>query len=156
MISTITNAQWDRRRGTATSVLEQMLEDGADPEDIENVYDVYRWIAESTRDVLGVTARDSTRVAALNNFNIGSHVGSFFNDLCTRYKLPVPIRRAANEEYGDQEGQSLYHLWKAMTIVANRDEVGEKPAQRRLIMLVAGELSAHPDSCDGCHRLLDA
>lgn len=154
MISTTTKAQWDRRLGTTRVELDEMLENGSTEEELENVYDVYRWIKDATTDVLGVR-RDFVKVAALNNFNIGSHVGTFFNDICKQYKIQTALRRAAQEEYGDQEGQTLYHLWKALTIVANRDEVSDRPDWRRHIMLVAGELSAHPDSCDGCHRLLE-
>lgn len=154
MISVTTSGQWDRKLGTTAEDIANFME-----KDIEfnpdDVYSVYDWINQSTRDVKNRFNHEFKNVANLQQLGTGSHAGVFFNDIFKKYNVPVILRKAIHEEYADRDGSTIYDLWSAIVATTGRHEVRGNPEAARHMMLVAGEIAAHPHSCNGCHRLLD-
>jgi hypothetical protein len=151
-ISTRVYSQWKRRNRPTNvdALLEDVLGDAnAAPET------VYSWAEGVARLMYPGLVREISSINRLRNMNIGNHAGTFFNDICVRYKIPTVLRRVVQEEYASQPSQSVFDLWSAIAATAGRDEVQDNVASRRHMMLVAGELAAHPDSCGQCHRLLE-
>ena len=140
--------QWDRKRGFTPD--DSPFDDTVIPDD---VYDVYAWIKESTRVIATMFRGEFDRVQNLCNLNIGAHSGTLFNDICTRYKIPTKLRRVVQQEYADQDGQTIYHLWKSIAITAGSEDCLNDPNGQRHMMMVAGEIAYHPESCPNCHRL---
>lgn len=154
MISVLTSSQWDRRLGSTAEEIAEFLD--KDPDlDVDEVYSVYDWVDQTTVDVEQRLDKEFGTVARLKTIAVGSHAGTFFNDIYRKYKIPVVLRKALQEEYADRDGNSVYDLWAAMVAVTGRHEVRGNPAAMRHMMLVAGEIAAHPDRCNECHRLMD-
>lgn len=154
MISVTTSGQWDRKLGTSAEEIAEFLKKDLEfnPDD---VYSVYDWVDQSTRDIKNRVNYEFKNVANLLQLGVGPHSGVFFNDIFKKYTVPVILRKAIHEEYADRDGHSIYDLWSAIVATTGRHEVRGNPEAARHMMLVAGEIAAHPHSCTSCHRLLD-
>jgi len=154
MISVLTTGQWDRRLGTTAQEISEFLEKGIEF-DAEDVYSVYDWVKQSTKDINMRLEKEFSHVNNLKRIGVGSHAGVFFNDIYKKYNIPIALRKAVQEEYTDRDGNAVYDLWAAFVAVTGRHEVRGNPASMRHMMTVAGELAAHPERCTECNRLKD-
>jgi len=136
--------QWDRRRSRAAD-----LEDAVEGEEGS---DVYTWVEEATKDVFKFTDNDVKTVVVLGNMSAGSHSGTVLDSLLDTHSVPSKLRGYIREAYAEEDGSTYYNLWNAISSVANRPEVEEKPKNVRKLMAVAGALAAHPETCKSCHR----
>lgn len=143
-------SQWNRKLGFVRP--EEVFSDELIPEP-DDLYDVYAWTKSSIGDLYNTFNREVELVKNTQNINIGSHAGTFFNDICVRYKIPTALRSVVQEEYADQDGQTVYDLWVSICNTSGREEASDNVAQIRHMMLVAGEIALHPESCPSCHRL---
>jgi hypothetical protein len=144
-------AQWNRKLDSNRDADDPFADDVLEPD----AYDVYQWMEATIKDLYATIRREFMLVQGLLTRNIGAHSGTFFNDVCAKYKIPTPLRRYVLEEYGAQDGQSIYHLWRAIATTAGSDECADNVSQQRHMMSIAGEIAAHPESCPQCHRLTD-
>lgn len=152
MISGQNSNKWNRKLTTVTANFQDLFDEDFEP-DPEGVYNIYTWIEGVTRDIIGRITREFESILQLPEFNIGGHAGTFLNDVFAKYKVPTSMQRSVREEYTDQDGQSVYDLWRAITAVSGRAEIADKPEAMRRIMMVAGQIATSPQSCPGCHRL---
>lgn len=144
MISDDVFEQWNRKSAKKSEDVED-----------EDHYDVYTWAYDTADTVIRAFKRDAGSVKDLQDLSIGNHAGTFFNDVFDRNSLPVAVRKLVREEYVDQPGQTLYDLWNAITLTADRSELEDNTSTQLKIMEAAGKLAAHPQSCPSCHRLTD-
>lgn len=152
MISGQNSNKWNRKLTTVTANFQDFFDDDFEP-DPEGVYNIYTWMEGVTQDIINRINREFESILQLPQFNIGGHAGTFLNDVFVKYKVPTAMQRSVREEYTDQDGQTVYDLWRAIAAVSGRAEVADKPEALRRIMLVAGQIAAKPDKCPGCHRL---
>lgn len=146
-ISEVLMEQWDRRRSRAAD-----LEDAVEGEEGA---DAYAWVEDATKDVFKFTENDMKSVAMLDGASVGSHSGTVLDSLLDKHSVPSKIRGYIREQYADEDGSSFLNLWNAISMVANRPEVEEKPKNVRKLMAVAGALAAHPAVCRSCFRPTD-
>lgn len=143
-ISETLGEQWDRRRSRAAS-----LEDAVEGEEGS---DVYAWVEDTTKAVFKLSDNDVKSVVLLDNASVGSHSGTVLNSLLDKHSVPSKLRGYIREQYADEDGSSFLNLWNAISMVANRPEVEDKPKNVRKLMAVAGSLAAHPAVCRSCFR----
>ncbi|MCW4026509.1 MAG: hypothetical protein NWE76_03365 [Candidatus Bathyarchaeota archaeon] len=155
MISVTTAAQWDRRLGTTPEEVAEFISKDLEFDEAD-IYSVYDWTKESARDIFFRIGREFKAVDGLVDIGVGSHAGTFFSDVFKKYKIPSTLRKAIQEEYADRDGGSVYDLWESVVAVAGRPEVRGNPNSMRHMMIVGGELAAHPSRCPSCHRLEEA
>ena len=137
--------QWDRKKTKSnTNILE-----GTDS------YDVYTWSFDTTDTLIRCFKKDAELVADLQGINVGDHSGALFNDVFTKFSVPVGLRKLVREEYADQLGQTIFDFWNAITMVAERPELDGSIDKQLKMMAVGGKLASHPNSCESCHRLKD-
>ena len=142
MISDQAIEQWNRKSAKKSEDI-----------DDEDHYDVYTWAYDTADTLLRAFKRDADSVKDLQDLTVGNHAGTLFNDVFDRNSLPVTIRKLVREEYVDQPGQTLYDLWNAISLVADRAELEDNISARIKVLEAAGKLAAHPQSCPSCHRL---
>lgn len=142
MISDQAVEQWNRKSAKKSEDV-----------DDEDHYDVYTWSYDTADTLFRAFKRDSDSVKDLQGLTVGNHAGTLFNDVFERNSLPVAIRKLVREEYVDQPGQTLYDLWNAISLVADRAELEDNHVARIKVLEAAGKLAAHPQSCPSCHRL---
>ena len=116
-------------------------------------YDVYTWCFDTADSVVRGFKHEVASIEALREVSVGSHAGTFFNDVFTKYGIPTSLRKLVREEYADQLGQTIYDLWNAVTLVSDREEVEGHTSNIRKMMEVGGELAMHPHQCPHCHRM---
>ncbi len=148
MVSTTAVQQWNRKQARSAS-----LDDIVDGD--EESYDVYDWLGEAVTGLHAIRNNDIVAVKRLRRLSLAGHSGEFLSDVFAKYSIPVGTRNIIRLNYEEQEEQTIYGLWNAITETANDDEVQEKPALVRKLMEVGGELAFHPESCPSCHRLKD-
>ena len=144
MISAQAVEQWNRKNSKKSEDV-----------DDEDHYDVYTWAYDTADTIFRTFKRDSDSVKDLQDVSVGNHAGTFFNDIFDKNTLPVAVRKLIREEYVDQPGQTLYDLWNAITLAADRVELEDNLLTRLKVMEAAGRLAAHPQSCPSCHRLTE-
>lgn len=151
-MSAMNHAQWNRKLDPARSD-DDPFEDALGLEEGETPYDVYQWMHSTVKDLYGTLNREAVLVQNLTSQRMGAHAGSLVNDIFTRFRVPAKLQEAVAEEYAGQQDQTLYDLWKSIATVSGGEECTEKLNQQRHMMIVAGEVAAHPESCGSCHRL---
>lgn len=154
MISVTTNGQWDRRLGSTADEIAEFMEKDLNL-NTDEIYTAYKWAEQASRDVNIRLIREFESVKRLSSIPVGSHAGTFFADIFKKYKIPVALRKAVQEEYADRGGNTVLDLWASMVAVSGRPEVRGNASSTRHMMTVAGEIAAHPDRCQECHRLMD-
>lgn len=145
MISAQGFEQWSRKKEKKTD----------DVTNEEDHFDIYTWAFDTADTMIRTFTNDAKSIEFLQTIEVGNHAGTLFNDVFEKNSLPVGIRKLVREEYVDQPGQTLYDLWNAITLVADRTELEDSPANRKKVMEAAGKLADHPQSCPNCHRLTE-
>lgn len=151
-MSSMNHAQWNRKMDPQRDA-DDPFEDALGIEESDEPFDVYVWVRQNIKDLYGTLNREAQLVSNLVSRNMGAHAGSLLLDIYTRFRVPNPLRSSVQEEYANQTGQTLYDLWRAIATVAGGEDCTDKLNQQRHMMLVAGEIAAHPESCGSCHRL---
>jgi hypothetical protein len=151
-MSSLNHAKWDRKMDPARAA-DDPFEDAYALGEADEPFDVYTWVHQTVKDLYGTLNREAQMVQNLHTRNMGAHAGSLLNDIYVRFRVPAPLRSVVQEEYADQTGQTLYDLWRAIATTSGAEDCTEKLNQQRHLMMVAGEIAAHPDSCNSCHRL---
>lgn len=144
MISSEVVEQWNRKSAKKSEDI-----------DDEDHYDVYTWAYDTADTILRAFTRDAESVESLVDASVGTHAGTLFNDIFEKNSIPAAVRKLIREEYVDQPGQTLYDLWNAITLAADRTELEDKRDVQIKIMEAAGKLASHSHSCPSCHRLTD-
>lgn len=149
MISAEVEEKWNRKKGKKAEDIPEDVTDDADH------YDVYTWAYDTADTVFRAFKRESKAIKELSDESMGNHAGTLFNDVFDKNSLPVAVRKLIREEYVDQPGQTLYDLWNAITLTANRTELEDNVQVQNKVMLAAGKLAAHSTTCSSCHRLTE-
>jgi len=148
MISAQAFEQWSRKQSKKS-------DDVTEGEKDKDHYDVYTWAYDTADTMLRTFNNDAKSVDFLKDIEVGNHAGTLFNDVFEKASLPVAVRKIVREEYVDQPGQTLYDLWNAISLTADRSELEDNLATRKKVMEAAGKLANHPQSCPSCHRLTE-
>ena len=145
MISAQAFEQWSRKQAKKSD----------DITSEEDHYDVYTWSFDTADTMLRTFKNDAKSIKFLQGVEVGNHAGTLFNDVFDKNSLPAGVRKLVREEYVDQPGQTLYDLWNAISLTADRTELEDDLSNRKKVLEAAGKLADHPQSCPNCHRLTE-
>lgn len=148
MISAQAFEQWSRKA-------EKKSDDVTDEKKDEDHFDVYTWAFDTADTMIRTFKSDAKAIEFLAGVEVGNHAGTLFNDVFDKNSLPAGIRKLVREEYVEQPGQTLYDLWNAISLTAQRSELEDNAGNRKKVMEAAGKLADHPQSCPSCHRLTE-
>jgi len=115
---------------------------------------VESWLAQAAALAVAAAQSEAERLLDMKNYVMDGHVGDVLDSMFQTYRVPVDIRDMVTDRVLNTGATTMYDLVDAFTyIVSNDIELGDDPHARHRMMMAAGEMAAHPESCPTCHRV---
>lgn len=146
MSGAVQSVKWNRKADAKRAELPA--------EQAEKMLTAYKFVGQTTSDMLRQLHEEFDRVSALADVRLDQHVGPYLNDILEKHGVPPRLYNPVMQEYSHSESsRAALDLWMGFGHVGLTDlEIDAR--LRRMLFSVAGEIAAHPDLCDNCHRSL--
>ena len=117
--------------------------------------DMDEWVINSIENAFNGLEEEYARLNRLKEITFDGHLSDNLVSVFSEFSVPVGVRDRITDMILDNTVVNLYDLYNTVTYIASNDEdVLENPTLSSRLMKVGGRIAAHPEFCDGCHRLM--
>jgi hypothetical protein len=135
---------------TVTDGLDRWSAPGGD-----GTQDPYDWLADAVQTAYDHVDRQFEHIQRMADTPIDErHIETIVNDLFDHYRVPTGLRQAVVRRLANQNTDNSWDLINAFTWAGTHDARINDPQLRVRLMRTAGDIPAHAERCDACHRLM--
>ena len=113
------------------------------------------WLHDVVTDAFESVDTQVSRLRELKSQNFDGHLSDSMQSIFSDFSVPRGYREEITHRVINENADSIYDVMNVITDIASNDtEVAEDPELAARLMRVGGQIVAHQDYCDHCHRVM--
>jgi len=115
---------------------------------------VKEWFEVAVGECYGAIEAEFAKVQRLDAIKLEDHGAEVLKGLFAEFKVGTKARVAIMDNVVNEQAETLYDVFNAITYAANDEELADSPLAIRNLQSVAGGVATHPAFCPFCYRVL--